>query len=111
MALKFWRFCGGVGMQIIKKIRLPYKKATGHTATAMCVVRSNCYGSRMQYIKKLISAAKETWPQLDEDIVRIVQFAGDRYARTYGIEFQCPDQEVSVPPNGWREIAELEFTF
>ncbi|NEZ63026.1 hypothetical protein D0962_09570 [Leptolyngbyaceae cyanobacterium CCMR0082] len=97
-------------MQIIKEIRLPYEK-NGHTRSCMCVVRSNFYGGGLDYIQKLVGAARETYPGLQDNQIRVVQFAGTAYARTYGIEFECPDQGVSVPPDGWREIVELEFTF
>lgn len=98
-------------MQIIKEIRLPYRKDSDHITTAMCVVRSNCYGCGLDYVQKLAAAARETYPGLRDNQIRIVQFAGKRYARTYGIEFECPEQDVSEPPKGWREISELEFTF
>ncbi|NEZ67882.1 hypothetical protein D0962_34890 [Leptolyngbyaceae cyanobacterium CCMR0082] len=97
-------------MQIIKEIRLP-KFKNGHTTSCMCVVRSNFYGGGLDYIQNLVGAARETYPALQDNQIRVVQFAGTAYARIYGIEFKCPDQEVSEPPEGWREISELEFTF
>ena len=93
-------------MQIIKEIRL-YRD----DRPAMCVVRSRCYGSRLDYINQLVSAARETYPELANNYIRVTQFAGERYARTYGIEFECPNPKAVVVPVGWQEISELEYTF
>lgn len=70
------------------------------------VVRSNCYGSQLSYIKKLVRAAKKTFPQLTDDDIRVVHFGGDRYARTYGIEFPLLQDTI---PKGWKEIHRLEL--
>ena len=93
-------------MQIIKEIRLYHDGRP-----AMCVVRSRCYGSRLDYINQLVSAARETYPGLAESDVRVTQFAGERYARTYGIEFECPNPKAMSVPAGWQEISQLEYTF
>ena len=91
-------------MQIIKEIRLAKERYE-----AICVVRSDCYGSKLNYIHQLAAAAKETYPNLTDNDIRVVRLGGDRYARTFGIEFDCPDPTARVVPHGWTEIEQLEM--
>lgn len=91
-------------MKIIKEIRLETE-----SAMAMCVVRSNCYGSSLKYILELFDEAQATYPELTIKDVQIVQFGGQRYKQTLGIEFSPRVAGRSVP-EGWTQISELEYT-
>jgi hypothetical protein len=101
-------------MKIIKEIRLEYTAPDPNGGTeewtyqARCVIRTNCYGSRLSTFNKLATIAKETYPMLTDDDIEIVHFGGDRYARTYGIEFTPPDGHTVH--DGWQQISELERT-
>ena len=84
-------------MQIIKEYCEESKR---------CVIRTNCYGRTVEYFKKLITEAKKDDPNLSDEDIDIVQFAGQRYARTYGIEFKSDKIQ-----KGYFKINQLECTF
>jgi hypothetical protein len=98
--------------QIIKEIRLECLRTLQgqepYTAEAICVVRSNCYGCSVSTINQFAAVAKQTYPDLKDEDIRVVQFGGESYARTYGIEFKPPDGKTLH--DGWRAIHELEKT-
>jgi hypothetical protein len=77
---------------------------------AHCVIRTNYYGMSVAKVKVLAEAAKESFPAIKDEDIKIVQYGGDYYAGTFGIEFDCPDPRCSAAPNGWQPIHELERT-
>ena len=90
-------------VEVIKEIRLK-KEGCG----PMCVIGTNCYGSQLSHIKALSDQAKQEFPSLSDDDIKIVHFGGRYYARTFGIEFTPPIAGDSAP-EGWRVINELEY--
>jgi hypothetical protein len=101
-------------MTIIKEIRLPCVMPTTNQRpeyfkAGRCVVRTGGYGCSLLFIQNLFKVAQEDFPWLTEAHVEIVHFGGKQYARTFGIEFDSPN-ELATPPDGWTEIPELEFT-
>lgn len=74
------------------------------TGTTICIIRSNCYGSQYNYIKQLVAEACRDFPDLDDDDFQIVQFGGQRYARTFGIQFTTSE----LPPESYEVISRLE---
>ncbi len=112
-------------MQIIKEIRLSRTeerllctsrqpngtyKNTYKDLKVNCVgvIRTQTYAKSFAYISSLVAAAKADWTHLTDDDIRLVYFGGDRYARTFGIEFDLPD--TTVVPEGYKAIQELELT-
>ncbi len=74
-----------------------------------CVIRSNTYAKSLDYIFDLFGIAKSDFPELKPENVNVVQFAGRRYARTYGIEFE--KIEGADVPSEYEQISQLENTF
>jgi TRAP-type mannitol/chloroaromatic compound transport system substrate-binding protein len=102
-------------MKIIKEIRLEKVREEVNPETnqrwisnARCVVRTNCYGSSLSMFKQLADVAKEAYPELKDEDIKIVQFGGQAYKRTFGIEFTPIDGKTIL--DGWMEIRELEST-
>jgi hypothetical protein len=117
-------------MRIVKEIRLfkvresvlwskdlekEKPETKGNTITmidipAHCVVRTNCYGLSVAMVKSMAETAKKSFPTIQDEDINIVQYGGDYYAGTFGIEFDHPDPRCSAAPNGWQPIHELERT-
>ncbi|MGL5719894.1 MAG: hypothetical protein ACRCYP_03760 [Alphaproteobacteria bacterium] len=102
--------------KIIKEIRLAGSKPNPNNPEespwkydAVCVIRSNCYGSSLSTFLEYLAIAQETYPTLRPEDVRVVHFGGQRYKRTFGIEFKPPTGGGFVP-DGWGEIGEVELT-
>ena len=70
------------------------------------VIRSNTYAHNIKYINNMVKEAKKDVPELKDEDIEVVQFAGERYSKTYGIEFP-----VKKKPAGYDEIGRLEKTF
>lgn len=87
-------------MQIIKEV-VP---SNGQNK-ARCVIRTNSYGSTFAFLTELFQIAKADFPALDADDVEVVKFAGERYAKTFGLEFAPP----SDVPETYRQIGMLEY--
>ena len=73
-----------------------------------CVVRSNCYGSSFSYIKDLVAVVKSDFPEIDDDMITIVHYAGERYKHTFGVEFVISSKYGF--PRGYIGINSLEMT-
>jgi len=71
------------------------------------VIRTNTYGHTWEYFNTLVNEAKKDYPTLNENEVEIVQYAGEHYKRTYGIEFRVEDE----PKDEYFRIRKLEYTF
>ena len=74
----------------------------------LCVIRTDTYAHSYDFIQQLFECAKRDFPELDPKQVEVVEFAGRRYARTYGIEFSVGDKPI---PSEYEEIRQLEYTF
>lgn len=72
------------------------------------VIRTNCYGSSFEFISGLVQEAKKDFPELEDKDIEIVKFAGQHYARTFGIEFYVKTTEI---PEEYSKIPNLEYTF
>jgi hypothetical protein len=94
--------------QVIKEIRLT-RVVDGYTHSSVSVLRGTHYGGSITAINKWVAIAKETYPELSDDSIRVVQFGGDSYRGTFGIEFNTPGDGLTAP-DGWAIIPELEKT-
>ena len=70
------------------------------------VVRLDHYGSQLSYFLALYAEARRDFPQITPEMVRVVQYGGDRISGYFGIEFTLSGVE---PPEGYQEISALEF--
>lgn len=93
-------------MQIIKEFR----PATDDGGSAIAVIRSNTYGSSLEKFQRFFEIAKETFPKLEPRDIKITQYGGERYKRTFGIEFVVDKKIKSLVQHGYRDIEELEST-
>ena len=75
----------------------------------MCIVRTNTYAHNLAHLLALFVVAQKDFPGLKEEDVKVVYFAGRRYARTFGIEFKL--EEDATSPKDYSEISSLEKTF
>jgi hypothetical protein len=73
-------------------------------AADVCVIRTDSYAHNLEHILNLCSEASRDFPELEPDMIQVVQYGGDRYARTFGIEFHPGKQ----PPASYTEIDKLE---
>jgi hypothetical protein len=92
----------------IKEIRLT-REVDGHRHQSISVIRANHYGNNVALINEWAAIAKQTYPDLQDQDIKVVQYGGDRYARTFGIEFPTPGDGLTAP-DGWTAIQELEKT-
>jgi hypothetical protein len=95
-------------MSIIKEIRLT-RVVDGDKHQSMSVVRNRQYGNSVALINKWVAIARETYPDLDDKQIAVVQYGGSTHARTWGIEFPTPGDGLEAP-EGWTVISELEKT-
>lgn len=72
------------------------------------IVRSELYSKRVSHILTLVAEAKKDFPSLSDDDMEVVYYGGDRYKRTYGVEFNVPNGENI--PDTYKRIHQLEFT-
>ncbi len=77
------------------------------TYAKICVIRTNIYGSQLSHFMNLFNEAKKDFPDLKPEEVDIKQFGGRRYKRTFGIEFDRPEESV---PETYNRIENLEHT-
>lgn len=76
-----------------------------------CILRTNTYANTLQHINMLVEEAKKDFPNLLDESIVIVKYAGISYARTYGIEFNIIQFHLSEVPNGYDLISSLEKTY
>lgn len=69
------------------------------------VLRESSYGSQLIKFLTLFDIAKKDFPKLNPYEVRVVKYGGERYAKTFGIEFYS----LETPPSEYREIPYLEY--
>jgi hypothetical protein len=93
----------------IKEIRLT-REVGSHRHQSVSVIRAGGhYGNSVALINKWVAIAKQTYPGLQDERIKVVQYGGDRYAGTFGIEFPTPGNGLTAP-DGWSVIQELEKT-
>ena len=73
-----------------------------------CVIRTDTYVHSLEHILNLFNTARQDFPDLKPKDVKVVQYGGRRYARTFGIEFEKP-REIEVPEE-YDHIQQLEYT-
>ncbi len=71
------------------------------------IVRSDTYASSYKHISNLVEVAKKYFNVSDEDI-EVVKYGGDRYKRTYGVEFTV-DLETEISAD-FQHISQVEYT-
>lgn len=81
-----------------------YCKQTGDNLRF--ILRLRHYGSDLATITELFNEAKKDFPNLSPADAEIVQYGGERYKRTFGIEFAGP--KASVPAD-YAEVKNLEL--
>lgn len=71
------------------------------------VLRSTHYGSDFERFVCFVNQAQKDFPamRLDFKDFTVVKYGGDRYAKTFGIEFV-----VDEAPEEYTVIAQLEYT-
>ena len=72
------------------------------------ILREDNYDSRLSKFLELFEAAKSDFPFISESDINLVHYGGDRYKRTFGLEFSVPDS-TSIP-DIYVEIHSLEMT-
>lgn len=72
------------------------------------IVRSDTYASSYEHISNLVGVVKKYFDVSDSDI-EVVKYAGDRYKRTYGVEFTT-GLETQIPDE-FQSISQVEYTF
>ena len=72
----------------------------------VCVLRTDTYANGVDHILRLFREAQRDFPDLTASDAKVVMYAGKRYAKTFGIEFEVHD---TIPENYIR-IEQLEFT-
>lgn len=75
----------------------------------MIVIRSNRYGSCLSKFLDMLDVAQKDFPVIRTDDVDIKHYAGEFYAKTFGIEFLLP-KGSRIPPE-YNEIPKLEYTY
>jgi hypothetical protein len=69
------------------------------------VIRNNHYGSNLQMFNEMFEEALLDFPNLQMSEVTIVHYGGERYAKTFGIEFTAIHA-----PSTYARIGQLELT-
>lgn len=71
-----------------------------------CVIRTNTYANSLGHFNHLFEIAQKDFSELKASDVEIVHYAGERYARTFGIEFK----PVGIVPKDYQEVARHEYS-
>lgn len=77
------------------------------TRSQTCVIRTLQYNSSMSYFESLLAEARKDFPDLKSEEVEIKHYGGDRYSKTFGIEFKRPEKDV---PATYSRMENLEYT-
>ena len=90
--------CEGAGMHI-------YKEYCGNQV----VLRTEHYTKKLGYILMLFFEARKDFPNLHPKDVEVICYAGRRYSKTYGIEFEKP--KGTIVPDNYSPLLQLEEVF
>lgn len=71
------------------------------------ILREDNYDKRLSKFQNLFEVAWYDFPNLKPDQVEIVQYGGERYKRTMGIEFTV---QVDTIPEGYEKRPQVELT-
>ncbi len=70
-----------------------------------CILRTRTYAKSYEYVSRLVAAAKQDFPALQDRDIRVVAFGGDRIKEMMGIEFEVPsDGDI---PDSYSPIHEM----
>jgi hypothetical protein len=72
----------------------------------IAVIREDAYGSSLYKFNRLFQKALEDFPYLTETDIAVVRYGGERYAKTFGIEFRTDEPA----PENYQRISHLEYT-
>ena len=72
------------------------------------IIRRSDYGRSFKSIEELYNEAISDFGSLDKSRMEIMYYGGNRYKRTYGIEFAIND---SVIPIDYVEVENIEYVF
>ncbi len=78
------------------------------TEPSIAIVRTNCYGSSFEFISSMVSELKKDFPELKDEDIKIIQYGGERYSRTFGAEAKVAKSEV---PESYSKQKCVENTF
>lgn len=67
------------------------------------IIRSNRYGSTLSYFNELLTVAEADFGTLDPTQVEVVHYGGDRYKRTFGLEFNVA-KDTFIPEHYGRQL-------
>ena len=67
------------------------------------IIRSNRYGSTLSYFNELLTVAEADFGTLDPTQVEVVYYGGDRYKRTFGLEFNVA-KDTFIPEHYGRQL-------
>jgi hypothetical protein len=80
------------------------KESTGSIA----VLRTDNYVHTLAHFLELFEEAKKDFPELKPEDVEIVHYGGERYAKTFGMEFEIPKGKIC--PAAYAKIEQVEMT-
>jgi hypothetical protein len=66
-----------------------------------CIIRASNYCHSLAHFLNLVEVAKKDYPDIAMSDVSIEKYGGDRFKRTWAIEFPTSDTE---PKTGWTKI-------
>lgn len=69
------------------------------------VVRCDSYGSSLQMFQDMVHSAQEDGFHINLMDCKVVHYGGERYAKTFGIEFS-----YDYAPENYKIIYQLEYT-
>ena len=75
-----------------------------------CIIRTDTYAHSLRHFQNLFEIAKKDYPDLKPENVEVIHYAGERYARTFGIEFK-PTDETRLSDYDYAEIALHEYIY
>lgn len=77
-----------------------------HPGMIWGVIRFDHYGNNLELFEKAYMEAKADFPYLIKTDITVVHYGGERYARTFGIEFPI---HGNIPVE-YKQIGMLEYT-
>lgn len=79
------------------------------TTGVIIILRTRTYGSSLQYLNGLYRVALRSFPGIEQQNVNVIQYGGERYKRTFGIEFFVPPGTEIPADYEERDNAEVEL--
>ncbi len=69
-------------------------------------IRTNTYTSTLEHFNRLFAEITQDFPDIRAHDVKVVQYGGQSYKRTFGLEFQ----NSGARPTDYIHIDKLEYT-